>query len=289
MKLTEFIAKEIQESVLINSKAIGRLPNGRIYGIRYPKNFRNDRVQSTEYMPKDIRDVINEYIDDMMEPEVDKLKKDTRELMINGSIITDTENAWYDDRCLQFSRLMSVIISLRKCIKYVDTVAKDCDAFWFVPRGDVVSTPQLYMLTIDNCQVCKLHISKTDELCTTLTDETYPVIHAVLVPVLKNNDTDKPVGCTINVEGYPSISESNIEDLLTGKVKNVKYLLNNNSQTMDELKNVDFTAKYPVCTDCKKRFIITEGEANWYKEKGLKLPKRCKECRDKRKGNIPKS
>ena len=39
-----------------------------------------------------------------------------------------------------------------------------------------------------------------------------------------------------------------------------------------------------VCQDCGKEFIFTVGEQQFYKEKGFdNEPKRCKECRDKRK------
>ena len=39
-----------------------------------------------------------------------------------------------------------------------------------------------------------------------------------------------------------------------------------------------------VCRECSKEFLFTEGEQAFYKEKGLdNEPKRCKECRDKRK------
>ena len=39
-----------------------------------------------------------------------------------------------------------------------------------------------------------------------------------------------------------------------------------------------------TCQDCGAEFIFTEGEQAFYKEKGLdNEPKRCKECRDKRK------
>ena len=39
-----------------------------------------------------------------------------------------------------------------------------------------------------------------------------------------------------------------------------------------------------VCQDCGKEFIFTVGEQQFYKEKGFdNAPKRCKECRDKRK------
>ena len=39
-----------------------------------------------------------------------------------------------------------------------------------------------------------------------------------------------------------------------------------------------------ICQDCGKEFIFTVGEQEFYKEKGFNNePKRCKECRDKRK------
>ena len=39
-----------------------------------------------------------------------------------------------------------------------------------------------------------------------------------------------------------------------------------------------------VCQDCGKEFIFTAGEQQFYKDKGFdNEPKRCKECREKRK------
>lgn len=35
-----------------------------------------------------------------------------------------------------------------------------------------------------------------------------------------------------------------------------------------------------ICVQCKKEFILTDSEIAFYKDKGLSLPKRCKECRD---------
>ena len=47
---------------------------------------------------------------------------------------------------------------------------------------------------------------------------------------------------------------------------------------------MEFEDKTLVCQDCGKEFIFTAGEQAFYKEKGLdNEPKRCKECRDKRK------
>lgn len=38
-----------------------------------------------------------------------------------------------------------------------------------------------------------------------------------------------------------------------------------------------------ICKDCGKEFIFTEGEQNFYKEKGFNDSVRCKECRQARK------
>ena len=42
------------------------------------------------------------------------------------------------------------------------------------------------------------------------------------------------------------------------------------------------------CKDCGEEFYMTYNEVHFYKEKGLNLPKRCKECREKRKSNPAK-
>ena len=37
-----------------------------------------------------------------------------------------------------------------------------------------------------------------------------------------------------------------------------------------------------VCKICKGKFIFTDGEAQFYKDRGLEEPKRCPECRAKK-------
>lgn len=39
------------------------------------------------------------------------------------------------------------------------------------------------------------------------------------------------------------------------------------------------------CIDDDKEFTVTKEEQEWYKNKGFDLPKRCKDCRLKRKQN----
>lgn len=46
----------------------------------------------------------------------------------------------------------------------------------------------------------------------------------------------------------------------------------------------EFNDKTIVCLDCGKEFVFTAREQEFYAEKGFtNEPKRCKECRDKRK------
>lgn len=47
---------------------------------------------------------------------------------------------------------------------------------------------------------------------------------------------------------------------------------------------MEFEDKALVCQDCGNEFVFTAREQEFYKEKGLdNEPKRCKECRNKRK------
>lgn len=41
--------------------------------------------------------------------------------------------------------------------------------------------------------------------------------------------------------------------------------------------------KIIVCIDCKNEFVLTEGEQAFYESKEFTEPKRCKECRLKKK------
>lgn len=50
--------------------------------------------------------------------------------------------------------------------------------------------------------------------------------------------------------------------------------------------DMEFSDKTIVCCDCGKEFTFTAGEQEFYQLKGLKNePKRCKECRDKKKAS----
>lgn len=40
------------------------------------------------------------------------------------------------------------------------------------------------------------------------------------------------------------------------------------------------------CKDCGKEFYMDYSEVHFFEKKELSLPKRCKECRDKRKNNM---
>ena len=43
-----------------------------------------------------------------------------------------------------------------------------------------------------------------------------------------------------------------------------------------------------TCQKCRSRFYFTVGEQNFYKQKGLNIPKYCKNCRNQNKAHQPK-
>ena len=47
-------------------------------------------------------------------------------------------------------------------------------------------------------------------------------------------------------------------------------------------------AHFEQCKDCKKFFLITDGDTKWYTEHELSLPKRCGDCRKRRKAEAKK-
>lgn len=52
---------------------------------------------------------------------------------------------------------------------------------------------------------------------------------------------------------------------------------------MNNQKIASGEIKMIKCRDCKLWFLLTDKNQNFYIEKGLKLPSRCKKCRQKRK------
>jgi CxxC-x17-CxxC domain-containing protein len=47
---------------------------------------------------------------------------------------------------------------------------------------------------------------------------------------------------------------------------------------------MEFQDKVLFCADCRKEFVFTAGEQEFYERKGFKeIPKRCKPCRELRK------
>jgi len=42
-------------------------------------------------------------------------------------------------------------------------------------------------------------------------------------------------------------------------------------------------SEFLTCLDCKEEFEFTEGEQAFYNDKGFSLPKRCPDCREKKK------
>lgn len=41
--------------------------------------------------------------------------------------------------------------------------------------------------------------------------------------------------------------------------------------------------KVLTCIECGKEFTLTPEHEEWFLDKGLKLPKRCSECRNKKR------
>ena len=52
---------------------------------------------------------------------------------------------------------------------------------------------------------------------------------------------------------------------------------------MINLRKANFQDKQLTCADCEATFIFTKGERYYYASKGLAEPKRCPNCRLKRK------
>ena len=51
----------------------------------------------------------------------------------------------------------------------------------------------------------------------------------------------------------------------------------------------EFTDQTIHCSDCRRDFVWTAGEQEYWKKKGLQHPpKRCKPCRDVRRQSRPK-
>ncbi|MBT9143404.1 MAG: hypothetical protein DDT29_01807 [Dehalococcoidia bacterium] len=56
---------------------------------------------------------------------------------------------------------------------------------------------------------------------------------------------------------------------------------NNTEERMET--RVTFEAERLICCDCGKTFLFSAGERAFFWSKGLSDPKRCKECRERRR------
>jgi hypothetical protein len=52
---------------------------------------------------------------------------------------------------------------------------------------------------------------------------------------------------------------------------------------MINLRKANFKDRQLVCLDCEAPFVFSKGEQYFFASKGLVEPKRCPECREKRK------
>jgi hypothetical protein len=55
---------------------------------------------------------------------------------------------------------------------------------------------------------------------------------------------------------------------------------------MDVNNSIQYVDKHLTCVDCQTTFIWGPGEQAFYASKGLAIPKRCPECRQRRKATI---
>lgn len=53
-----------------------------------------------------------------------------------------------------------------------------------------------------------------------------------------------------------------------------------------EQSRENLTDQIVKCVDCGAGFILTSGERQFYVDRGLNLPKRCPECRGRRRKGV---
>lgn len=54
----------------------------------------------------------------------------------------------------------------------------------------------------------------------------------------------------------------------------------------DNTKKTEFRDRPITCYDCGTEFVLTAGEAVFYKNKSLSPPKRCRMCRQRRQATL---
>ncbi len=52
---------------------------------------------------------------------------------------------------------------------------------------------------------------------------------------------------------------------------------------IEDLNRVKFREEILRCVDCEAQFIFTAGEQDYFLSRGLSTPKRCTQCRTRRK------
>lgn len=89
-----------------------------------------------------------------------------------------------------------------------------------------------------------------------------------------------------------------INEMCTNDLGQFDYNMYEPVQTVEEFENQRFNViaasegighwHKHKCKDCGKEFYMDYSEVHFFEKKGLNLPKRCKECREKRKINQAK-
>lgn len=101
--------------------------------------------------------------------------------------------------------------------------------------------------------------------------------------------------CKAIQDGYQNedIKWDYINEMCTKDLNQFDYNMYESVDTVEKLDSIRggvFCASEGIgpwhkhkCKDCGNEFYMTYREVHFYEKKGLNLPKRCKECREKRK------
>lgn len=47
--------------------------------------------------------------------------------------------------------------------------------------------------------------------------------------------------------------------------------------------SAEYADQIITCVECKAEFVLTAGQQRWFTDKQMHLPKRCEECRKKKR------
>jgi len=107
---------------------------------------------------------------------------------------------------------------------------------------------------------------------------------------IKNDSFDRSIGTDIYLYKNKLYRSNNSWDCFSDKYESEMF--NNKSDInklklllINEINKIIYDHMDCVCLDCNKNFKLKIGEFNFYVDKRLQFPRRCKNCREKRKLN----